>query len=101
MMIIIRRRKLYHIIELYVKSPCLHPLFGPPFTPYPLFQWYPQENDIIETFMFSEESPKNELTVVAHRSDEDCSKMWDRLNATFGPRANIHEGLKKPQENDS
>jgi len=21
-------------------SPCLHPVFGPPFTPYPLFKWY-------------------------------------------------------------
>jgi hypothetical protein len=28
--------------ELFVKSPCLHPVFGPAFTPYPLFQWYPQ-----------------------------------------------------------
>jgi hypothetical protein len=26
-------------IELFVKSPCLHPVFGPAFTPYPLFQW--------------------------------------------------------------
>jgi hypothetical protein len=47
-----------------------------------------------ETFMFCEESPKNELIVVA-RGDEDCSKMWDQLNTTFGPRANIHKGLKK------
>lgn len=50
--------------------------------------------------MFCEGSTKNELTVVAH-GDEDCSKMWDQLNTTFGPRANIHEGLEKPQENDS
>jgi hypothetical protein len=35
------------------------------------------------------------------RDDEDCSKMWDQLNTTSGPRANIHEGLKEPQENDS
>jgi len=27
--------------------PCLHPVFGPPFTPYPLFQWYPQSKDIL------------------------------------------------------
>jgi hypothetical protein len=26
---------------------CLHPVFGPPFTPYPLFQWYPQSKDIL------------------------------------------------------
>jgi hypothetical protein len=32
------------IIELSVKSPCL--VFGPPFTPYPLFQWYPQSKKI-------------------------------------------------------
>jgi hypothetical protein len=32
-------------IELSVKSPYLHPLFGPAFTPYPLFQWYPQSKE--------------------------------------------------------
>jgi len=51
--------------------------------------------------MFCEGSPKNELTVVARGDDEDCSKMWDGLNTTFGPRANIHKALKKPRENDS
>jgi hypothetical protein len=51
--------------------------------------------------MFCEGSPKNELTVVACGDDEDCSKLWDRLNTTFGPRANIHKALKKPQEIDS
>jgi len=25
-------------IEFSVKSPCLHPIFGPPFNPYPLFE---------------------------------------------------------------
>jgi hypothetical protein len=35
------------IIGLPVKSPCLHPIFGPAFTPYPLFQWYPQSNHIL------------------------------------------------------
>jgi hypothetical protein len=24
--------------EFSLKSPCLHPVFGPPFTPYPLFE---------------------------------------------------------------
>jgi hypothetical protein len=24
-----------------------HPVFGPPFTPYPLFQWYPQSKKIL------------------------------------------------------
>jgi hypothetical protein len=28
--------------KLCVKSPCLHPVFGPAFTPYPLFHWYLQ-----------------------------------------------------------
>jgi len=35
------------IIGLTVESPCLHPIFGPAFTPYPLFQWYPQSNHIL------------------------------------------------------
>ncbi len=30
-----------------LKSPCLHPVFGPVFTPYPLFQWYLQSKDIL------------------------------------------------------
>jgi len=30
------------IIELFVKSPYPHPIFGPAFTPYPLFQYYMQ-----------------------------------------------------------
>ncbi len=33
---------LCHIIDLSVKSPCFHPVFGPAFTPHPLFQWYPR-----------------------------------------------------------
>jgi len=33
-------------IELSLKSPCLHPVFGPAFTPYPLFQWYRQCKEI-------------------------------------------------------
>jgi hypothetical protein len=32
------------------KVTCLHPVFGPPFTPYPLFQWYPQSKDILINF---------------------------------------------------
>jgi hypothetical protein len=31
-------------IDLSRKSPCLHPLFHPP---YPFFQWYPQSNEIL------------------------------------------------------
>jgi hypothetical protein len=30
----------FEALDLSVKSPCLHPVFGAPFTPYPLFQWY-------------------------------------------------------------
>jgi hypothetical protein len=37
----------WHILELFVKSSCfLHPVFGPPFTPYSLFQWYLQSKEI-------------------------------------------------------
>jgi len=39
-------KRLCEIIELSVKSHCLHPVFGPPFTSYALFQWYPQRNFI-------------------------------------------------------
>jgi hypothetical protein len=35
------------ILELPIKSPALHPVFGPVFTPYPLFQWYLQSNEIL------------------------------------------------------
>ncbi len=34
--------KLGEIVELSVKSPCLHPVFGPAFTPYTLFQMSPK-----------------------------------------------------------
>jgi hypothetical protein len=36
-----------HTLELSVMSPCLRPVFGPGFTPYPLFQWYPQSKEIL------------------------------------------------------
>jgi hypothetical protein len=39
-----RRKKL---IELSIKSPCLHPVFGLAFILYPLFQWYPERNEIL------------------------------------------------------
>jgi hypothetical protein len=35
------------IIELSVKSPCFHPVYGPAFTPYPLFQKELQSNEIL------------------------------------------------------
>ncbi len=34
-------------LELSLKWLCLHPVFGPSFTPYPLFHWYPQSKDIL------------------------------------------------------
>ncbi len=34
------------IVELSLKSPCLHTILGPAFNPYPLFQWYLQSNEI-------------------------------------------------------
>jgi hypothetical protein len=35
------------ITELSGKASCFHPVFEPPFTHYPLFQWYPQSNEIL------------------------------------------------------
>jgi hypothetical protein len=35
------------LLELSIKWTCLHPVFGPPFTPYSLFQWNPQSKDIL------------------------------------------------------
>jgi hypothetical protein len=37
-----------YILELSLKSPCLHPLFGSAFTPYPLFEWYPKSNEFFK-----------------------------------------------------
>jgi hypothetical protein len=34
-------------IRLTIKSSCMHPVFGPAFTPYRLFQWYPQSKKIL------------------------------------------------------
>jgi hypothetical protein len=34
-------------LELSIKAPYLNPVFGPAFTPYPLFQWYPQSKEIL------------------------------------------------------
>ncbi len=36
-----------YVIEFSVKSPFLCPLLGPTFTPYTLFQWYPQSREIL------------------------------------------------------
>ncbi len=33
-------------LELSVKSPCVHLIFGPAFTTYLLFQWYQQSKEI-------------------------------------------------------
>jgi hypothetical protein len=35
------------LLELSIKSPSIHPVFGPPFTSYPHFQWYPQSHQIL------------------------------------------------------
>jgi hypothetical protein len=37
-------------IELSTKSPCLYHVFEPPFSPYPLFWWYPQSKEILLNF---------------------------------------------------
>jgi hypothetical protein len=41
LLIFLIKSSIVRITELCVKSPCLHPVFGPAFTPHPLFQWYP------------------------------------------------------------
>jgi hypothetical protein len=35
------------VVELFVKSPYLQFFFRPPFTPYSMFQWYLQSNEIL------------------------------------------------------
>ncbi len=30
-----------------MSSSCLHPVFGPLFTPYPLFEWGPQSKEVL------------------------------------------------------
>jgi hypothetical protein len=43
----LRDLKEYEItVEFSSKSQCLHRVFGPPFTPYPL-KWDPQSNEIL------------------------------------------------------
>jgi hypothetical protein len=44
------------IIELSGKASCLHPVFGPPFTHYPLFQWYPQSNKFYQISVWNAET---------------------------------------------
>jgi hypothetical protein len=34
-------------LEFSLKSSCLHPLFGPLFTLYPLFEWGPQSKEVL------------------------------------------------------
>jgi hypothetical protein len=42
-----KKPKGFELSYLSAKSPCLHLVFGPPFSPYPFFQWYPQSNEIL------------------------------------------------------
>jgi hypothetical protein len=43
----IKKYKLLRYIRVTGKSPCLHPVIGPPFTPYPVFQWYLQSKEML------------------------------------------------------
>jgi hypothetical protein len=36
-----------YILELSIKSPSVSPPISSPFAPYPLFQWYSQNNEIL------------------------------------------------------
>ncbi len=54
-------------IELLVKS---HPVFGPAFTPYPLFQWYPQSKEILLNLRHAEAS-RVIIVVGTGRSNEN------------------------------
>ncbi len=44
-------------IELFVKLPCLHLVFGSLFTPYPFFQWYLQSKDILSNQPITKQRP--------------------------------------------
>jgi hypothetical protein len=46
-LILLRPKIISQTLELCTKLTCLHPVFGPAFTPYPLFQWYPQRKEIL------------------------------------------------------
>ncbi len=39
--------KFFWIFEFSLKSPCLRPVFGPPFSPYPLFECGLQSKEIL------------------------------------------------------
>jgi hypothetical protein len=43
-----RRVNKHHVVEFSLKSPCLlHPVFGPPCTAYPLFEWGWQSKEVL------------------------------------------------------
>jgi hypothetical protein len=42
-----KRTKCLHLRKLSVKSPSFSPPIPSDFTPYPLFQWYPQSKEIL------------------------------------------------------
>jgi hypothetical protein len=71
------------IIELSGKASCLHPVFGPPFTHYPLFQWYPKSNEILSNLSMkcwnSGFNPKGSIIiVVVHVAAVEALKKKER-----------------------
>jgi hypothetical protein len=60
-----------------VKSPSRHPVFGPPFTPKPLFQWYPQSKEILlnvsMTCWNSAFNAQGSRLIIVERSANICS----------------------------
>jgi hypothetical protein len=85
------------ILELSGKSSCLHPVFGPPFTPYPLFPWYLQSNENLLnlSMKLSIECIRFETCyslVVQVRAVK--GKRKDRMKFSLTPKLMVYWGLR-------
>jgi hypothetical protein len=66
-----------YTLQKFVKSPSFHSVFGPPFTPKRLFQWYPQSKEILlnvsMTCSNSAFNAQGSRVIIVERSANICS----------------------------
>ncbi len=86
-----------HAIESSRKSPCLHPVFGPPFIPHPLFEWGRQSKKLLlnlgmkcwnSTFNHVESFKNNYSSPTCRSSENICT-------SSGGPHGKGKRGSKQ------
>jgi hypothetical protein len=90
-------RKGWELIEFSLKSSCLHPVFGPLFTPYPLFEWGMQSKEVLLNLGMKTDTQHLMHKVRGSYSSCTCRSSENIFTSGGGPQKKGNRGSKEDE----